>query len=50
MKKDIEKQKMKIEEMKDEWRVKNEMKVMAEAEGMYDESKQPPPQGYTVYN
>ena len=29
--------------MKDEWRVRNEMKHMAVAEGMYDE-KDPPPQ------
>ena len=33
---------MKIEEMKDEWRVRNEMKVMAVAEGMHvEESKAP---------
>lgn len=36
--------------MKDEWRVKKEMKVMAVAEGMYDESNEPVAPGYTVYN
>jgi hypothetical protein len=35
----MEKQKLKMEEMKDEWRVRNEMKVMAVAEGMYDDSQ-----------
>ena len=50
-KKDIEKQKAKIDEMKDEWRVRNEMKHMAVAEGMYDESNPPPQaQGHTQYN
>jgi hypothetical protein len=41
-KKDIEKQKAKIDEMKDVMRVKNEMKHMAVAEGMYDEKNDAP--------
>jgi hypothetical protein len=35
--------------MKDEWRVRNEMKNMAVAEGMADDSK-PNDTGFSIYN
>jgi hypothetical protein len=36
--------------MKDEWRIRNEMKNMAVAEGLYEEEKSDDPNSFTVYN